>query len=105
MTPCRSSARITVRLRRTIRMAPPASYPLKAILAGRLAIAGLERCGREVDRACLFDSFRSTDVFDIDGFRLSYGAGDNQGSDQVFLTVIGPDARYHPAATLQDAPG
>ena len=83
----------------------PGFVSLEGYLAGRLAIAGLERCGREVDRACLFDSFRSTDVFDIDGFRLSYGAGDNQGSDQVFLTVIGPDAQYHPAATLQDAPG
>ena len=83
----------------------PGFVSLEGYLAGRLAIAGLERCGREVDRACLFDSFRSTDAFDIDGFRLSYGAGDNQGSDQVFLTVIGPDAQYHPAATLQDAPG
>ncbi len=82
----------------------PGFVSLEGYLAGRLAVAGLQRCGREVDRACLFDSFRSTDAFDIDGFRLSYGAGDNQGSDQVFLSVIGPDAAYYPAESLRDVP-
>ena len=27
--------------------------------------------------------------------QLNYGPGDNQGSDAVFLTVIGADGRYH----------
>lgn len=82
----------------------PGFVSFEGYLAGRLAIAGLERCGRNVSRACLFESFRSSDPYDIEGFRLSYGAGDNQGSDQVFLTVLGPDANYHPAETLRDVP-
>ena len=84
--------------------AVPGFVSFEGYLAGRLAIAGLDRCGREVSRACLFESFRSTEPIDIEGFRLNYGSGDNQGSDQVFLTVIGPDANYHPAETLRDVP-
>jgi len=85
--------------------AVPGFVAFEGCLAGRWAIAGLERCGREVSRACLFESFRSAGPYDIEGFRLHYGAGDNQGSDQVFLTVLGPDANYHPAETLRDVPG
>ena len=85
--------------------AVPGFVSFEGYLAGRLAIAGLERCGRELTRACLFESFRSSEPYDIEGFRLNYGAGDNQGSDQVFLTVLGPDANYHPAETLRDVPG
>ena len=36
----------------------------------------------------------------IDGFSLRYSAGDNQGSDSVFLTVIGRDGKYHPVEVL-----
>ena len=39
----------------------------------------------------------------IDGFELSYGQDDNQGSDAVFLTVIGSDGHYHPIKSLTEA--
>ena len=81
----------------------PGFVSLEGYLAGRLAIAGLEGCGLEVNRTCFLDSLRRADAIDIDGFELRYGDGDNQGSDAVFLTVIGQDARYHPTDTLQDA--
>ena len=81
--------------------AEPGFVSLEGYLAGRLAIAGLERCGRAVDRLCFLDSLLRGDVIDIDGFLLSYGAGDNQGSDQVFVTVIGPDGSYQPADDLR----
>ncbi|MCY3918255.1 MAG: ABC transporter substrate-binding protein [Chloroflexi bacterium] len=82
--------------------AVPGFVSLEGYLAGRLVIAGLERCGREVDRACFLDSVLRGDAIDIDGFQLRYGAGDNQnqGSDAVFLTVIGPDGEYHPVGTM-----
>ena len=82
--------------------ADPGFVSLEGYLAGRLAIASLDRCGREVDRACFLDTFRRTQIIDIDGFRLDYGEGDNQGSDSVFLTVIGPDRKYLPVDTLRD---
>ncbi|MCY4109817.1 MAG: ABC transporter substrate-binding protein [Chloroflexi bacterium] len=80
--------------------ADPGFVSFEGYLAGRLAIAGLDGCGPDVKRACFLESLRSADVIDIDGFQLRYGDGDNQGSDKVFLTVIGRDGRYHPINTL-----
>lgn len=75
---------------------------LEGYLAGRLAIAGLDACGRDVDRDCFLGNMRDSDVIDVDGFELRYGDGDNQGSDSVFLTRIGPDGSYQPVATLEN---
>ena len=82
--------------------AVPGFVSLEGYMAGRLAIASLEGCGREVSRACFLESLRRTDVIDIDGFKLRYGEDDNQGSDEVFVTVIGRDGRYHAIETLRD---
>ena len=82
----------------------PGFVSLEGYLAGRLAIAGLERCGPDVSRACFLESLLNGGDFEIDGFPLSYSDPryDNQGSDKVFLTVIGADGKYHPIETLQD---
>ena len=69
---------------------------LEGYLAGRLAIAGIEACGPELDRDCFLNALKGTDVIDIDGFEIRYGDEDNQGSDDVFLTRIGPDGNYRP---------
>ena len=81
----------------------PGFVSFEGYLAGRLAIAGLNGCGREVDRVCFLDSLRRADVVDINGFELRYGSGDNQGSDKVFLTTIGTDGNYQSVGSLQDA--
>ena len=85
--------------------AEPGFVSLEGYLAGRLAIAGLERCGRDVTRDCFMESILGAGDFEIDGFPLSYSGrpSDNQGSDTVFLTVIGADGKYHPIENLQDA--
>lgn len=83
------------------RFSDPGFVSLEGYLAGRLAIEGLQRCGRDVDRACFLDILNSTDGIDIEGFTLRFG-DDNQGSDQVFITVIGEDGEYHPVTTLSD---
>ncbi len=82
----------------------PGFVSLEGYLAGRLAIIAAENCGPEPDRECFVDGLRDIDVVDIDGFRLSYTdySWDNQGSDQVFLSVIDPDGNFRPAETLQD---
>ncbi len=82
--------------------ATPGFVSFEGYLAGRLAIEGLQGCGREVNRDCFLDSLRSRDVVDINGFELRYGEGDNQGSDRVFLTRVGDDYGYHPVDNLQD---
>ena len=83
--------------------AVPGFVSLEGYLAGRLAVAALDGCGRDIDRSCFLESLRRVDVVEIDGFELRYGDGDNQGSDAVFVTVIGGDGRYHPVDTLRSA--
>ena len=82
--------------------AEPGFVSLEGYLAGRLVISALQECGTDVDRSCLLSRLIDRGEFDIDGFALQYGAGDNQGSDEVFLTVIGSDGEYHPVETLHD---
>lgn len=82
--------------------ATPGFVSLEGYLAGRLALAGLEQCGRDLDRACFLSSLRQSASLEIEGFRLQYGNEDNQGSDAVFLTVIGPGGQYHAIESLRD---
>jgi len=82
--------------------AEPGFVSLEGYLAGRMVIAALQECGAEVDRSCLLDQLIDRGDFDIDGFKLQFGDGDNQGSDEVFLTVIGSDGKYHPVHTLHE---
>ncbi len=81
--------------------AAPGFVSFEGYLAGRLAIFALELCGPKPDRACFLGGLRRAAVVDLDGFRLRYGKNDNQGSDAVFLTVIGKDGGYHPVQALQ----
>ena len=83
--------------------AVPGFVSLEGYLAGLLAIAGLEACGREVDRQCFLDALHEPSLTDISGFALSLDADDNQGSDAVFLTTIGSDGQYHPQERLSEA--
>ena len=79
--------------------ATPGFVSLEGYLAGRLAITGLERCGRTLTRGCFLDGLRSGPI-DLDGFELSYEQGDNVGSESVFLTRIGSDGEYRLVSTL-----
>lgn len=82
--------------------AEPGFVSLEGYLAGRLVVAALNDCGPQIDRSCLLEQLVSRGAFDIDGFALRYGEDDNQGSDEVFLTVIGSDGEYHPVDTLHE---
>ena len=79
--------------------AVPGFVSLEGYLAGRLAVIGLERCGRDLTRTCFLSEILRGDPVDIDGFELSFGTDDNQGSDAVFLTVI-RDGRYVPTDSM-----
>ena len=82
--------------------AVPGFVSFEGYLAGRLAIAGLERCGRDVSRSCFVDRLLGGSDMDIGGFQMSYSDNDNQGSDAVFLTVIGSDGQYRSIQNLND---
>ena len=80
----------------------PGFVSLEGYLAGRLAIAGMERCGAELTRTCFLDNLLNGGDLEIDRFPLSYSEG-KQGSQQVFLTTIGEDGLYHPIQRLHEA--
>ena len=79
----------------------PGFVSLEGYLAGRLAIYGLELCGRELNRECFIETLHNADVINIDGFHLDYGSDDNQGSDAVFLTVIDADGKLRHVDKLE----
>ncbi len=80
--------------------AEPGFVSLEGYLAGRLAIAGLEACGRALSRDCFIEALQTSEPIDIDGMQLKFGPQDNQGSDEVFLTVIGADGEYRQVESL-----
>lgn len=82
--------------------APSDFVSLEGYLAGRLAIEIVRSCGEEVDHDCFFRGVRESGEFDIEGFRLNFGPDDNQGSDTVFLSVIGSDGQFHSVNSLED---
>ena len=81
----------------------PGFVSIEGYVAGRLAIASIEACGRELDRACFLQGFNSLEAGGLDGFELVFGPNDNQGSDAVFLTVIDENGRYRPIEALLEA--
>ncbi len=81
--------------------AVPEFVSLEGYLAGRLAIAGLDLCGSDLSRQCFLDAIRSAGSIDIEGLALDFGPSDNQGSDAVFLTVIGSDGSYRLVEELE----
>ncbi|MCY3505209.1 MAG: ABC transporter substrate-binding protein [Chloroflexi bacterium] len=83
--------------------AVPGFVSLEGYLAGRLAIVGLEKCGRDISRDCFLDVLQHSGTIDLNGLTLEYGPGDNQGSDVVFMTVIGDDGNYHLVDDLAEA--
>ena len=82
--------------------AEPGFVSLEGYLAGRLAVAALKACGPDLSRACLLNAVRNAGDMEIDGMRLKYGPDDNQGSNTVFITMIGTDGRYHGVANLKN---
>ena len=72
----------------------PGFVSFEGYLAGRMTIRLLEQAGPELTRAKFMAAMRSTTFEDLNGFSLQFSATDNQGSDQVFLTMIGDNQKY-----------
>ena len=83
--------------------ASPGWVSLEGYLAGRLTIEALRACGRDnVTRECFYDSIDGFEALELDEFGLEFGFADNQGSDKVFLTVIGPDGSYRAIENMRE---
>lgn len=74
--------------------AEPDFVSLEGYLVGRLAIAALEKTGKDVTRAGLLKVIKETGNWDIGGVKLTYGPSDNEGFDKVFMTVVQKDGTF-----------
>jgi ABC-type branched-subunit amino acid transport system substrate-binding protein len=81
-------ARYTRALKAVAPEAPPSFISLEGYLVGRLAIAGLQAAGPGLTRESYLAALQHLGTVDLDGLKLKFGPGDNQGLDEVFLTVI-----------------
>jgi ABC-type branched-subunit amino acid transport system substrate-binding protein len=74
---------------------------LEGYTVGRLVIRVFGELGAAVTREGFLNKIAEVRTFDLDGVTLIYGAEDNQGMDQVFLTVIQPDGRFKAVDRLE----
>lgn len=79
--------------------AKPGFVSLEGYLAGRLAVEGLKRISGAPTRDKLLDAIAASPI-DLGGLVLSYGAARNQGSDQVFFTILQSDGSFKPVVRL-----
>jgi branched-chain amino acid transport system substrate-binding protein len=78
----------------------PGFLSFQGYLAGRLAIAALEKSPAELSRRVFLDTiFQST--FDLGGVVYSFAPDNNQGSHRVYMTVIQPDGTYKTVPDLR----
>lgn len=74
--------------------AEPSFTSLEGYVAGRLAIEGLRNAGTDLSRDSYMAALRALGSVEFGGMSLSFGPGDNQGSDDVFLTRIRADGSF-----------
>ena len=100
---------VAVRYRRAlVEMWPDAEFGFNSFegyVAGRMVLRALEECGDDVSRECFRRRFSDPKPMDLGNFVLTFGDGDNQGSDLVFLTRLGKSGRFEPTADLKPGNG
>jgi ABC-type branched-subunit amino acid transport system substrate-binding protein len=84
--------------------AKPGFISLEGYLVGRLVIEALGQLAGAPTRAALMQTIMAGN-FDLDGFKLSFKPGQNQGSQQVFLTVIQADGSFRAVDRLSATQG
>jgi branched-chain amino acid transport system substrate-binding protein len=79
--------------------AKPGFVSLEGYLTGRLVVEALKRVDGEPTREKLLSAIAAA-PFDLGGVVLSYGPSKNQGSDQVFFTILQADGSFKPVVRL-----
>jgi len=82
--------------------AEPGFVSLEGYMVGRLFVEAVTKLGKDVTRDGLLAVFENTGTFDLGGVSLSYGPADNQGMDQVYLSVLQPDGKFQYVENLAD---
>ena len=95
---------VAARYRAALNSAAPSVKPgvvtFQAYIAARFAIAVLEKEQGEPVRANFLDTIFSSS-FDLGGITYTFGPGSNQGTNDVFITVIQPDGTYKAVHNLR----
>ena len=85
--------------------ARPDTVSLEGYVAGRLFLEVLRNIEGEPTQRAFIDTLYKVGSFDLGGFTLSFGKGDNQGSDAVMVTVIQDDGTPRQVENLAGAGG
>ena len=59
----------------------------------------LEDAGQDLNRASFLDAVNRAGIVDLGGVEMTFGPGDNQGMNDVFLTRITADGTFEPIMT------
>jgi branched-chain amino acid transport system substrate-binding protein len=84
--------------------AKPGFVSLEGYLVGRLTVEALKRIQGEPSREALLDAITKV-PFDLGGVKLSFGPANNQGSDQVYFTVLQSNGMFKPVVKLVKTSG
>jgi ABC-type branched-subunit amino acid transport system substrate-binding protein len=79
--------------------AKPGFVSLEGYLVGRLVVEALKRVPGEPTREKLLDAIAAA-PFDLGGVVLNYGPTKNQGTDQVFFTILQADGSFKSVVRL-----
>lgn len=89
---------LVARYRKALKIFNPIAEPgfvsLEGYMVGRLVTQTLEKMNEPITRETFLGSFAEIGAFDLGGVQLNYGSNDNQGMNEVFLTVIQPDGSF-----------
>ena len=77
----------------------PGFVSLEGYLVGQLVVEALRRIPGEPTRETFLDAIESA-PFDLGGVTLSFSATQNQGSNQVYFTVLQADGTFRPVTRL-----
>jgi ABC-type branched-subunit amino acid transport system substrate-binding protein len=76
--------------------AEPGFVTLEGYIVGRLTIEALKVAGPDLSRDGFLTALAGLTQIDLGGALLSFGPGDNQGMDAVFMTRITADGHFEP---------
>ena len=76
--------------------AEPGFVSLEGYMVGRLVVQALAKMDGEITRKALMDTITKIGTFDLGGVTLTFGPGDNQGMDKVYITEIQADGSFKP---------
>ena len=80
----------------------PGFVSIEGYLAGRLVVEALKRVSGEPTREALLDAIAKAPI-DLGGVKFSFGPTNNQGSNEVYFTILQPDGAFKPVSKLVKA--